>query len=211
MSYILYIDTSGTDSIFFLSQDAKIIATRTSTLQTNHSHLIHIHLNELLLEAGINWNQIHAIAIQNGPGSYTGLRISLSTAKGICYVHSIPLFLFHHFEIIHYCIPSKNRSMGILLFARENEFFFSAYNSLEEIIQEPSLILRSDLDSFIEEKNVDLVTVDSKLKAYFPKIEEIELTPEKIASYIFKEISSKKEADLFYSEPFYLKNVYINK
>lgn len=211
MSYILYIDTSGTDSLLFLSQDEKIIATKTSALQTNHSHLIHIHLNELLLEEGIKWNQIQAIAIQNGPGSYTGLRISLSAAKGICYVHSIPLFLFNHFEIIHYCIPNKNRPIGILLFARENEFFFSAYHPQEGIIQDPSLIVRSDLDSFIEEKKLELVTVDAKLNAYFPKIELIELTPAKIAAYIFTKISSKKEADLFYSEPFYLKNVYINK
>ena len=91
MTYLLCIETSGSNCSIALGADGKIIALKETDAANSHASLSAVFIKELLAEAGILPNQLSAVAISEGPGSYTGLRIGTATAKGICYALNIPL------------------------------------------------------------------------------------------------------------------------
>ncbi len=89
--FILHIETSTEVCSVALSQDNRCIAVRENSDGRNHATMLTLFVEELLKEQKISVNQLNAIAVSSGPGSYTGLRIGLSTAKGMCYGAGIPL------------------------------------------------------------------------------------------------------------------------
>jgi tRNA threonylcarbamoyladenosine biosynthesis protein TsaB len=213
MAYLLYIDTSGPESLVMLLKDADIQSKRINTVAKDHGQLINIHLQEVLTEAQINWNQLDAVCVLNGPGSYTGLRIGLGSAKGICYAHQLPLVLLNKLELIYSAIPkgSTQQFIGILSKAREQEYFFTSYAADGQIAILPSLSTTQDIEIQQTELNMALYTTEAELQTEFETISVIQLHPEHIAKVCFNSFLEKKFEDLFLSEPFYLKNVYINK
>lgn len=213
MAYLLYIDTSGPESLVMLLKDADILSKRINTVAKDHGQLINIHMQEVLTDAQINWNQLDAVCVLNGPGSYTGLRIGLGSAKGICYAHQLPLVLLNKLELIYSAIPqgSLQQAIGILSKAREQEFFFMSYAANGQIVILPSLSTTQDIENQQTELKMALYTTETELQAEFEAISVIQLHPEHIARVCFNAFLEKKFEDLFLSEPFYLKNVYINK
>jgi len=213
MAYLLYIDTSGPESLVMLLKDANILSKRINTVAKDHGQLINIHMQEVLTDAQINWNQLDVVCVLNGPGSYTGLRIGLGSAKGICYAHELPLVLLNKLELIYTAIPpsSTQQVIGILSKAREQEYFFASYAADRQIVTLPSLSTTQDIAIQQTELNMALYTTETELQAEFEAISVIQLHPEHIARVCFNTFLEKKFEDLFLSEPFYLKNVYINK
>jgi tRNA threonylcarbamoyladenosine biosynthesis protein TsaB len=213
MAYLLYIDTSGPESLVMLLKDADIQSKRINTVAKDHGQLINIHLQEVLTEAQINWNQLDAVCVLNGPGSYTGLRIGLGSAKGICYAHQLPLVLLNKLELIYSAIPkgSTQQFIGILSKAREQEYFITSYAADGQVAILPSLSTTEDIKNQQTELNMALYTCEAVLLTEFETISVIQLHPEHIARVCFDAFLEKKFEDLFLSEPFYLKNVYINK
>jgi tRNA threonylcarbamoyladenosine biosynthesis protein TsaB len=213
MAYLLYIDTSGPESLVMLLKDADILSKRINTVAKDHGQLINIHMQEVLTDAQINWNQLDAVCVLNGPGSYTGLRIGLGSAKGICYAHQLPLILLNKLELIYSAIPqgSIQQTIGILSKAREQEFFFMSYAADGQIVILPSLSTTQDIENQQSEFKMALYTTETELQSEFEAISVIQLHPEHIARVCFNAFLEKKFEDLFLSEPFYLKNVYINK
>lgn len=213
MAYLLYIDTSGPESLVMLLKDADILSKRINTVAKDHGQLINIHMQEVLTDAQINWNQLDAVCVLNGPGSYTGLRIGLGSAKGICYAHQLPLVLLNKLELIYSAIPqgSIQQAIGILSKAREQEFFFMSYAANGQIVILPSLSTTQDIENQQTELKMALYTTETELQTEFEAISVIQLHPEHIARVCFNAFLEKKFEDLFLSEPFYLKNVYINK
>jgi tRNA threonylcarbamoyladenosine biosynthesis protein TsaB len=213
MAYLLYIDTSGPESLVMLLKDADIQSKRINTVAKDHGQLINIHLQEVLTEAQINWNQLDAVCVLNGPGSYTGLRIGLGSAKGICYAHQLPLVLLNKLELIYSAIPkgSTQQFIGILSKAREQEYFITSYAADGQVAILPSLSTTEDIKNQKTELNMALYTCEAVLLTEFETISVIQLHPEHIARVCFDAFLEKKFEDLFLSEPFYLKNVYINK
>lgn len=74
-----------------ISRDAEIIAMRESTEFRSHAEMVSVFIAEVMSETGLSYADLHAVAVSKGPGSYTGLRIGVSTAKGICYGADKPL------------------------------------------------------------------------------------------------------------------------
>jgi tRNA threonylcarbamoyladenosine biosynthesis protein TsaB len=213
MAYLLYIDTSGPESLVMLLKDDFILSKRINTVAKDHGQLINIHMQEVLTDAQINWNQLDAVCVLNGPGSYTGLRIGLGSAKGICYAHQLPLILLNKLELIYSAIPqgSIQQAIGILSKAREQEFFFMSYAANGQIVILPSLSTTQDIENQQTELKMALYTTETELQSEFEAISVIQLHHEHIARVCFNAFLEKKFEDLFLSEPFYLKNVYINK
>ena len=91
MALILNIDTSTTVCSVALAQDGKIIGIKESNEGLNHSVLLGVYIDDILNNHHIHAAQLDAVAVSMGPGSYTGLRIGVSTAKGLCFGANKPL------------------------------------------------------------------------------------------------------------------------
>ena len=88
---ILHIETATDVCSVVLANDGKVIAFRESAADRSHASVLSVFIDEVMKEAAVSFKDLLAVAVSKGPGSYTGLRIGVSTAKGICYAMNIPL------------------------------------------------------------------------------------------------------------------------
>ena len=139
MKKILYIDTSVKYSSILLFDEVNVLSQRKSTELNMHAKTINLHIEEIFHETNATWAEIAAIAVMNGPGSYTGLRIGLSSAKGFCYAHDIPLLLLNRFQLMN-AFHESNSPSGYLILARENEFSFQSFNAAGEEKDIPKIL-----------------------------------------------------------------------
>ena len=91
MTLILSIETATPVCSVALAKDHEVIALKESTKKNSHSEIVTVFIEELLRENHFAFSGLDAVAVSKGPGSYTGLRIGVSTAKGLCYALDIPL------------------------------------------------------------------------------------------------------------------------
>ena len=88
---ILLLETATSSCSVALSENGKIIAVREAKERHIHASHITLFIEELMIQTGKKYSDLKAVAVSKGPGSYTGLRIGVSTAKGLCYALDIPL------------------------------------------------------------------------------------------------------------------------
>jgi tRNA threonylcarbamoyladenosine biosynthesis protein TsaB len=100
MSLILSIETSTPLCSVALHRVGELIATRETQEEGGHGKKLTRLIESVCADAGISMNQLDAIAVSNGPGSYTGLRIGLATAKGLCFGLDIPLITMNTFQVM---------------------------------------------------------------------------------------------------------------
>ena len=129
---LLCIETSGKNCSVALFEDLQLVSIReVHTEQFSHSENLHVFIEQVLKESNLQPKAIKAIAISAGPGSYTGLRIGVATAKGLCYGWDIPLIALptlrilaeqvsYEFTDIEYIIP--------MIDARRMEVFTAVYS-----------------------------------------------------------------------------------
>ncbi|MHC1777073.1 MAG: tRNA (adenosine(37)-N6)-threonylcarbamoyltransferase complex dimerization subunit type 1 TsaB [Lentimicrobium sp.] len=91
MALILSIETATPVCSICLSDGDKILGIRETSDHNSHSRVVAVFIEELLRETGTGKHSLDAVAVSKGPGSYTGLRIGVSTAKGLCYALDKPL------------------------------------------------------------------------------------------------------------------------
>ena len=92
MSYILNIESSSTNCSISLTKDGQLLSLKEKNDEKySHSTKLHSYINEVLSDSKIKIKQLSAIAVSKGPGSYTGLRIGVAAAKGLCFSLDIPL------------------------------------------------------------------------------------------------------------------------
>jgi len=88
---ILQIETATTVCSVALAKDGHVLGFKQIDERNIHAEIITLFIDELITGAGIPYNDIDAVAVSSGPGSYTGLRIGVSTAKGLCFALEKPL------------------------------------------------------------------------------------------------------------------------
>jgi len=91
MPYILFLETATQVCSVAIAKNNRLIALKETTIANSHSSLITLFAEEVVKEANIQFTDLHAVCVSMGPGSYTGLRIGVSSAKGFCYALNIPL------------------------------------------------------------------------------------------------------------------------
>lgn len=138
MALILNIETSTEVCSATIARDGVVIHSRESLTGQNHAMLITVFIDELLAEANITIQQLDAVAVSGGPGSFTGLRIGVSVAKGICYASGLPLIATTSLEAMaHHVIHNRENfqypETGNTLFcpmidARRMEVYTSFYD-----------------------------------------------------------------------------------
>ncbi|MGZ5247356.1 MAG: tRNA (adenosine(37)-N6)-threonylcarbamoyltransferase complex dimerization subunit type 1 TsaB, partial [Flavitalea sp.] len=130
MALILNIDTSTSLASLALGKDGETVGISINPDQKDHASWLHIAIRELLLDHMVPINALDAIAVTGGPGSYTGLRVSMSTAKGICYAANIPLIIHNTLEVMTHAVLRKyNQTLYCpMLDARRMEVFTAVYD-----------------------------------------------------------------------------------
>ena len=220
---LLCIETSGKNCSVALFEGLQLVSIReVHTEQFSHSENLHVFIEQVLKESNLQPKAIKAIAISAGPGSYTGLRIGVATAKGLCYGWDIPLIalptlrilaeqVIYEFTDIEYIIP--------MIDARRMEVFTAVYShDFSPILGERAEILtESTFDTYLNKgKTIFLGDGITKFQAIckhknayfwenkFPSAKQMgRLALEKYQAQAFEDIA--------YFEPFYLKEVYLVK
>jgi tRNA threonylcarbamoyladenosine biosynthesis protein TsaB len=153
MPLLLNIDTATGHASVCLSKGDVVLGMIESTEQKNHASFVQPAISELMAGAGYTLNALDGIAVTAGPGSYTGLRVGLASAKGICYALNKPLILINTLEVMAQAVVSRETSIDPstlicpLIDARRMEVFTALYDSsLHEI--EPPHALVVDENSF---------------------------------------------------------------
>jgi tRNA threonylcarbamoyladenosine biosynthesis protein TsaB len=128
--YILNIETSTTNCSVSLSENGRLIVLKEdNSLQYSHAERLHVYIDELLQTAKVSKTQIAAVGISKGPGSYTGLRIGVSAAKGLCYALKIPLISILTLEALAHQVVNPQGPIVSMLDARRLEVYSAIYDT----------------------------------------------------------------------------------
>ena len=101
---LLHIETSAEACSVCLSKEGMILAARETLVERSHAHSITVFIAETMKESQLSLQEVDAICVSKGPGSYTGLRIGVSTAKGLCYAMEKPLIALGTLDSMAECI-----------------------------------------------------------------------------------------------------------
>lgn len=153
---ILNIETSTTCCSAAITIDGKLVASVEQLTNANHASQLPVFIQQLLHEANVNDWHLDAVALSQGPGSYTGLRIGASTAKGICYGLNIPLIPVDTLQVLCASVPSgvlpDNALLCPMLDARRMEVYTALYQQqgtqLSTISEVQAMII--DADAFAQ-------------------------------------------------------------
>ena len=161
MPLILNIETSTTVCSVALSKDGNLIAFQEVNDGYTHAENITVFIEKAIAEAKIKYEELDAIAVSIGPGSYTGLRIGLSTAKGLCYALNKPLIAISTLKSLaaqlHYSLFNIQYSLLCpMLDARRMEVFTGLYdNQLAEVVAPHALILNANsFSDYLENQTI---------------------------------------------------------
>lgn len=220
MHYLLHIDTSTDTGAVAIGGDGKLLAYRSNTETRNHAATINILINEALAAAHISLQQLNAIVVCAGPGSYTGLRIGMATAKGLCYALDIPLQLDNRLTLLAYNAHGQYNDGAqfiSLLLAREKEYFVGVYDNKLIGVLEPRHIMHEELNLLLDKKEGSvLITnvpdiVNELAISSLRIIQDIQINFDLWITYAFEDYKCNRIVNLAIAEPFYLKQVFTHK
>jgi tRNA threonylcarbamoyladenosine biosynthesis protein TsaB len=134
---ILGIDCSDDFVSAGLASDSRVVISRSSGAEVR-KNIIHRFVEQLLNDKGLSLDQIEGIAVGIGPGSFTGLRVGLAAAKGICWANQLPLAGVSTLLAVAGCTESGDGNILAVKDAKRNEFYFGGFarknESLEQVI-----------------------------------------------------------------------------
>lgn len=224
MALLLHIDVSVEAASVCLAGDKKVLAFSKSEILKDHAVWLHVAIKEIFDKDNLEIASIDAIAVTEGPGSYTGLRIAMATAKGICYALDKPLITLNTLLVMTNAAISETNDYGLttndlllcpMIDARRMDVFTAIYTMDLQVVKEPEAIT-------ISEKSFDENLVNNSIcffgngsdkfqkfknhrnaifrKITFDAMDMVLLAEEKFAN--------KEFTDLAYAEPLYLKEFY---
>jgi len=154
MALILNIDTSTETASICLSENGNQLLLSQNGEQKDHSAWLHVAIAEMIRVSNNKLKDLSGIAVTEGPGSYTGLRVGLSAAKGICYALQLPLITESTLKVMAFAasfqMPDPSLLLCPLIDARRMEVFTALYKTDMREIMPPSAIVL-DGNSFAED------------------------------------------------------------
>ncbi|MBP6532580.1 MAG: tRNA (adenosine(37)-N6)-threonylcarbamoyltransferase complex dimerization subunit type 1 TsaB [Bacteroidia bacterium] len=159
MPLILSLETATTNCSVALASDGKVVASRSINSGYSHSEKINVFIQEVIAQAGVTLKDLQAVAVSSGPGSYTGLRIGISTAKGLCYALDIPLIAVNTLDAMAQGFNAgKDELIVPMIDARRMEVYSAVYDSEKKRVSEIEAIVVDDqyYSNFRSEKKLVL-------------------------------------------------------
>lgn len=220
MAKILTIETSTRACSVALSIDGSVKSIEESFERNSHAENITVFAERVVKKAGLGFTDLDAVAVSKGPGSYTGLRIGVSTAKGFCYSLDIPLIAINTLKALAWGMISKTENAEGFLFcpmidARRMEVYTAVFDAQLNEIQgtEAKIIEEKSFENLLSEKQLvfagDGAEKCKNSLGHNPNAHFIDdLLPSsrflaKLAEHNFKNHNFE---DVAYFEPFYLKD-----
>jgi tRNA threonylcarbamoyladenosine biosynthesis protein TsaB len=221
MSYILNIDTATETAHISLAKDGQVVHAIENSNQKDHAAFLQPTAQVLVKKAAITFNDLDAIAVTAGPGSYTGIRIGMASAKGLCYALSKPLITLNTLQVMAQAVITRqNRPNAYycpMIDARRLEVFTAMYNfNLHALMQPCALILEEDsFENFLLSNEVVFFGSGAKkwqalIKNTHAIFEYNYLTVNALATLAYKNFTQNNFSNLPYSEPIYLKDFFKN-
>jgi tRNA threonylcarbamoyladenosine biosynthesis protein TsaB len=219
MALILSIDTAMENAGLCIAENENILSFKTNSRQTDHAAWMHNAIKEALQDAGKKMEELNAVSVTSGPGSYTGLRVGMASAKGLCYVLNIPFIAESTLHLTAYSVKKNINDQAWIcpmIDARRMEVFTTVYDEqLLEQLEPAAMILDEYSFQHILDQHEIVFCGNGSVKwgnichhshAVFSNL-----------SYKMSDlaiVSSMKYAegnftDIAYSEPSYLKNFYM--
>tara|TARA_B100000886_G_C20421126_1_gene491660 strand:+ start:1564 stop:2232 length:669 start_codon:yes stop_codon:yes gene_type:complete len=215
MAWIVCIETASKSCSVALAKYGHLVAViEEVSEQYSHSEQLTVFIEQLLQQEGLKLSDLDAIAVGSGPGSYTGLRIGISTAKGLCYASDVPLIAVSTLDTMAQAMKDKYPEAKLcpMLDARRMEVYCALYSKSQA---SPVVAKIIDQDSFAEElaqgpllffgdgadKCKYVLTHTNahfELGVYPSATNMIPLAQEKFQNQVFEDVA--------YFEPFYLKD-----
>ena len=224
---ILCLETATPVCSVALNESCCTIALRETEGQNAHSEKITIFIREVMEVAKIDYSQLDAVAVSKGPGSYTGLRIGVSTAKGICYAADLPLMAIDTLEAMAYGIKVKlgsqigeNDLFIPMIDARRMEVYAAIFDAnLDKINDTAALVINENSFEDLRKDHHLWLFGDGapKLKKIFENQPNISIIDgfKPSAAYMLpladRALKEKDYVDVAYFEPFYLKDFIAGK
>ncbi|MCE3278443.1 MAG: tsaB [Bacteroidetes bacterium] len=227
MALILNLETATTACSVSLARDGKLLALKELNADYTHAENLTIFIEDVLKEAGCELHSLDAIAVSKGPGSYTGLRIGVSTAKGLCYSLDKPLIALNTLRSMALGILTSRKDMITsssllcpMIDARRMEVYCAVFdaackeiketaaeiieeNSFLELLKDHQLIFFGDGAAKCKttfEGNANAVFIDN----IYPSAKDMITASEEV-------FSKNMFEDVAYFEPFYLKDFVAGK
>lgn len=215
MSYILNIETATTNCSVSLSKEGEILALK-EDYNSNYSHAesLHLFIDEVFNKVNLKPEDIDAIAVSKGPGSFTGLRIGVSAAKGLCFSLDKPLISVDTLEALAHQVQCDSGIVVPMLDARRMEVYAAVYDSAYKQLRpiEAQILNEDSFEEYLNGGTVyfigsgvlktkgiiahpNAVFIENKLPS------ANEMGPLAYAKYKISDME-----DVAYFEPFYLKD-----
>jgi tRNA threonylcarbamoyladenosine biosynthesis protein TsaB len=224
MSLILNLESSTEVCSVSVAKDGNLLAFRENSEGMNHAKLLTLYAEEVLNELKINAADLDAVSVSGGPGSYTGLRIGVSAAKGICYAAGIPLIAISSLESMAAYVALHLQDYGLptdeqlllcpMIDARRMEVYSAIYSTKGEQVRDitADVIDHHSFQDYLQKGPVAFFGNGAdKCKraiqhpnALFPK--GITASSKHMAVLAEKAFNEKNFVDVAYYEPFYLKD-----
>ena len=215
MAIILNIETATKNCSVSVAKDGETVALKElNDGGYSHAEKLHEFIKDVVLEAGIELSDLKAIAVSKGPGSYTGLRIGVSAAKGLCFALNIPLISVNTLQSLSQTISIKAGYIIPLLDARRMEVYSSVYNEKYENCREvlAEIITENSFETYLEKDKVYFLGDGAEKCKEFIQHPNAVFMDDKFPSAkemcMLSYVKYKKNdiEDVAYFEPFYLKD-----
>ncbi|MBL3659070.1 tRNA (adenosine(37)-N6)-threonylcarbamoyltransferase complex dimerization subunit type 1 TsaB [Fulvivirga sediminis] len=222
MSLILSIETATPICSVALLNQGEVLGSQILYIEKSHSGLLAPIIDALIKQCGYALSDLDAVAVSGGPGSYTGLRIGVSTAKGISFSLDIPLISINTLEAMAYGMSQVNYSGAYLcpmIDARRMEVYCMITDKNLSVIQEtaPKIIDETSFSEFLNQHQVIFAgngagkcqSVITHKNASF--IDLPFMNAEYVANLAFRKYQEQQFEDVAYYEPFYLKEFHVTQ
>jgi len=219
MGFILNIETATKNCSVCLAQEGEVVVLKEFAGDGYaHAEKLHLFIEESLQDACITFKDLNAVAVSKGPGSYTGLRIGVSAAKGLCYALNIPLIAIDTLEVLARRIRIQDGVIVPMIDARRMEAYTAVYDSAyrkireikAEVITESSFSDIAGSAHLIGDGAVKCRNILSAEKFIY-HLEVVYPSAAQMAASSYDKYKKSDIVDVAYFEPFYLKDFIAGK
>lgn len=220
MAVILSIESGTSVCSVSITKDGELLGIRESFEGRDHARQVASFSSELLESCGVKSTDLSAVAVSMGPGSYTGLRIGVSFAKGLCHGLSIPLIGVGSLEALvrgalikHRDEIPANATLRPMIDARRMEIYTQRFSAHGDALSEVSADVVDDTSYATEQNLVIFGDGAAKCKELLPAAKLLDVAPSAlgVAAVAHEKLQRNETEDVAYFEPFYLKEVVVTK
>ena len=222
MSLILSLETSAKVCSVAVHDQGKLVTTKEIHIEQSHASKLAVLMDEVIKESRVELNQLKAVAVSSGPGSYTGLRIGTSTAKGLCFALDIPLISIGSLELLAFQMSKQKSSNAYLcpmIDARRMEVYCEVFDSALNVVLpiEAKVIEPLSFVGLLEENEIIFFGDGSdkcKDQIVHPNakfVPGVYAAASEMGQLVYQKLQKNQVEDLTTFEPHYLKEFMIKR